>query len=395
MGSIQEYICEKAEKKKQTPAQWMNAAIANLPRYSLATHIGKFTHPDAKAELYDKTPPIGNGYITTTDAERKEDFVVQGGAAYMPLASFLVKKFSEKEDRKERDADLSALTAWEHLRYDTAFVRQEFRASGIDYEMVREQILAIGKSPDPNHTDRLLKQVYFPVGDEEYHLLSVLPPSSLMFQMTEKIEKASRHARSCRDKKSEQYKESYCFVPDLTRTAFGGTKPQNISCLNNPLGTDVLLSIPPELDNPSLRIPKKNFFFESLYWRSFQEDLQALHQIFVGEQNNRFIREKRNRILQSIVWKIWHAADPLQDLPAGWSEKTDLPDEQKIWLDAGRYEAHQKDGAWIQKIGQEFARWLYTLYRKQKDAVALGSAERGNFASVMEEALQQEVRGEP
>lgn len=394
MGSIQEYIRDKAEKKKQSPAEWMSAAVANLPRYYLATHIAKFTHPDAKAELYDESVSVGNGYITTTDTELKEDFVVQGGAAYMPLASFLVKRFSVLEDEKERDVDLNALTAWEHLQQDTDFIQQEFTALGLNYKDLRQQILSIGKRPIPDATDRLLKQVYFPVDDGKYHLLSIMPPTSLMFRMTDKIEKASRHSRLCHDKKSEQYGESYSFIPDLTRTAFGGTKPQNISCLNTPTGTDVLLSLPPEMSGRSLRIPKRNFFFDSLYWRNFLEEVDALHRLFVNERNNLSIRERRDRLIHSIVWKIWYIADKLQDLPAGWSADTELPESQKIWLDAGKYEMQQEDDTWIADISQEFARWLNVVYSKQKGALPLGPAERRNFADIMEEILQQEVREE-
>lgn len=394
MGSIQEYIRDKAEKKKQSPVEWMSSAVANLPRYYLATHIAKFTHPDAKAELYDESASAGNGYLTTTDAELKEDFVVQGGAAYMPLASFLVKRFSELEDEKERTSDLNALTAWEHLQQDTDFIQREFTDLGLDYKNLRQQILAIKKCPVPSKTDRLLKQVYFPIGDDTYHLLSVMPPTSLMFCMTDKIEKASRHSRFCHDEKSEQYGESYNFIPDLTRISFGGTKPQNISCLNTPMGVDVLLSISPEISGRAVHVPKKNFFFDSLYWRVFLDEIGALHRLFINERNNLSVREKRDRCIRSIVWKIWYTADKLQDLPGGWSENTNLPESQKIWLDSGKYELQQKDDKWIADVSQDFARWLNVVYSKQKGALPLGPVERHAFAAGMEETLQQEVRGE-
>ena len=48
---LHEYIIESAAKKKKTPAEWFNAAVENLKYCKLATHIGKFTHPDADVDV--------------------------------------------------------------------------------------------------------------------------------------------------------------------------------------------------------------------------------------------------------------------------------------------------------------------------------------------------------
>lgn len=393
MGSIATYIADKAAKKKQTPAEWMQNNLQNLERCRAVSHIARYTNPDVAVSLHDSSKPVGQGYLTTADILAEDDLVVNGGAAYMAIASFLVGKFSQKGTVAEQKADLTAKTAWQYFREDAPFIRREIESLGIAYEPLREKILEIQPQEMPQLTDTRLRQVYFPIGADDYHLLTVIPPVSIMFSLTERVEVASHLQRKCRDKKSEHYGELYCIFPDITRAAFGGSQPQNVSCRNTSLGVDILPSQPPILSGRKIRLPKRNFFFDSLYWRSFSEMLFRLDSLFRDQRHNLEMRERREDIILDFVEAVLYEANRLQALPAGWSKDTELTDEQAVWLDAAYSNQRQDDTDWIWPVCMDFARWLVNAYGwfcriETRKEISLSDAELHSFASTMEAVLK-------
>lgn len=397
MGSIATYIADKAAKKKQTPAEWMQNNLQNLERCRAVSHIARYTNPDVAISLHDSSKPVGQGYLTTADILAEDDLVVNGGAAYMAIASFLVGKFSQKETAEEQKADLTAKTAWQYFREDAPFIRREIESLGIPYEPLREKILKIQPQEMPQLTDTRLRQVYFPIGADDYHLLTVIPPVSMIFSLTERVEVASRLQKKCRDKKSEHYGESHCIFPDITRAAFGGSQPQNMSCRNTSLGIDILPSRPPILSGRKVRLPKRNFFFDSLYWRRFSEMLFHLDSLLRDQRHNLEMRERREDIILDFVEPILYEANRLQALPAGWSKDTELTKEQAVWLDAAYSNQRQTDTDWIWPVCMDFSRWLVNAYgrfclNEKRKEVSLSDAELRSFASTMEDVLKEEVR---
>ena len=399
MGSIATYIADKAAKKEQTPAEWIQSNLQNLERCRTVSHIARYTNPDVAISIHDNSQPVGQGYLTTADITAEDDLVVKGGAAYMAFASFLVGKFSEKATAEEQKEDLAAKTAWQYFREDAPFIRKEIESLGIAYEPLREKVLEIQPQELPRQTDTRLRQVYFPTGEKDYHLLTVISPVSMMFSLTEKIETALHLQRKCRDKKSEHYGKSHCIFPNITRAAFGGSQPQNLSCRNTSRGVDVLPSQPPILSGHKIRLPKRNFFSDSLYWRRFSDTLSNLDTLLREQRHNHEARERRENIILDFVECVLYEANRLQDLPAGWSKNTELSDEQAVWLDAAYGSQRQVDMDWIWPVCLDFARWLVNAYGRfchdenQKE-VSLSDVEVQAFASTMEAVLKQEVREE-
>jgi len=397
MGSIATYIADKAAKKEQTPAEWIQSNLQNLERCRAVSHIARYTNPDVAISIHDNSQPVGQGYLTTADITAEDDLVVKGGAAYMAFASFLVGKFSEKATAEEQKEDLAAKTAWQYFREDAPFIRKEIESLGIAYEPLREKVLEIQPQELPRQTDTRLRQVYFPTGEKDYHLLTVISPVSMMFSLTEKIETALHLQRKCRDKKSEHYGKSHCIFPNITRAAFGGSQPQNLSCRNTSRGVDVLPSQPPILSGRKIRLPKRNFFSDSLYWRRFSDTLSNLDTLLREQRHNHEARERRENIILDFVECVLYEANRLQNLPAGWSQDTELSDEQAVWLDAAYGSHRQDDTDWIWPVCLDFARWLVNAYKKfcryeKLQEISLSDAEMHAFASTMEDVLKQEVR---
>lgn len=397
MGSIATYIADKAAKKEQTPAEWIQSNLQNLERCRAVSHIARYTNPDVAISIHDNSQPVGQGYLTTADITTEDDLVVKGGAAYMALASFLVGKFSEKATAEEQKEDLAAKTAWQYFREDAPFIRKEIESLGIAYEPLREKVLEIQPQELPRQTDTRLRQVYFPTGEEDYHLLTVISPVSMMFSLTEKIETAVHLQRKCRDKKSEHYGKSHCIFPNITRAAFGGSQPQNLSCRNTSRGVAILPSQPPILSGRKIRLPKRNFFSDSLYWRRFSDTLSNLDTLLREQRHNHEARERRENIILDFVECVLYEANRLQNLPAGWSQDTELSDEQAVWLDAAYGSQRQVDTDWIWPVCLDFARWLVNAYKKfcryeKLQEISLSDVEMHAFASTMEDVLKQEVR---
>ncbi|WP_158570680.1 type I-F CRISPR-associated protein Csy1 [Megasphaera sp. AM44-1BH] len=397
MGSIATYIADKAAKKEQTPAEWIQSNLQNLERCRTVSHIARYTNPDVAISIHDNSQPVGQGYLTTADITAEDDLVVKGGAAYMAFASFLVGKFSEKATAEEQKEDLAAKTAWQYFREDAPFIRKEIESLGIAYEPLREKVLEIQPQELPRQTDTRLRQVYFPTGEKDYHLLTVISPVSMMFSLTEKIETALHLQRKCRDKKSEHYGKSHCIFPNITRAAFGGSQPQNLSCRNTSRGVDVLPSQPPILSGHKIRLPKRNFFSDSLYWRRFSDTLSNLDTLLREQRHNHEARERRENIILDFVECVLYEANRLQNLPAGWSQDTELSDEQAVWLDVAYGSQRQDDTDWIWPACLDFARWLVNAYKKfcryeKLQEISLSDAEMHAFASTMEDVLKQEVR---
>lgn len=399
MGSIATYIADKAAKKKQTPAEWIEGNLKNLDRYWISSHIGRYTHPDVAVHLHDDSSPTGEGYLTTADAAVKQDIYVDGGSAFMSIASFLVSRFSQKETIAEQREDLEAKTAWQYFYDDSPFIRHEIESLGIKYGPLREKVLHIQISKIPERSDACLKQVYFPIRDRdgEYHLLSILPPSILILELTDRIRMAFQIQRKCQNKKSEYYGGSYQTFPDLTVVRFGGANVQNISVRNSSLGIQVLPSLPPCLTGRKIKMPKRNFFFDSLYWRRFSDALSNLDTLFREQRHNHEVRERRENIILDFVESVLYEANRLRNLPAGWSKDTELSEEQAVWLDEAYGSQRQTDTDWIWPVCLDFARWLVNAHSrfcrdKKLGSIALADAELQAFASTMEDVLKQEVR---
>jgi hypothetical protein len=100
--------------------------------------------------------------------------------------------------------------------------------------------------------------IYFPVGDD-YHLLSLLTPSAIVYKLKQRInenfqpfsernkQEKEKVERAVKDKK--ELKGDLNSIWNLTAIGYGGTKPQNISVLNNQNGgiAYLLSSMPPIL----------------------------------------------------------------------------------------------------------------------------------------------------
>lgn len=385
--SLHEYIIESAAKKGKTPAEWFDAMVMHMDECHLASHVGKFTNPDIKATVCSHSKKVA-GYVTTGGSTCSLDILTP--AQYLGSASLLLSTVTPDKNVLEavisRDKELE----------------KELELLSLPIENLQEKVQKMleDSRKEPDATDTHLRQVYFPIAEGEYHLLSVLPSSCLALEMYQRIRAINGHKIGCYDRKSEDYGKPCEEVTNLTIIGFGGTKPQNISALNSRRGgkTYLLPSLPPSLRKESIRIPKSDFFKESIWYKSQSSTLYRLHAYMKQERNTMEIRKAIHNLVNEMIDAVLLVAYQIRASTVGWSEEetyTALPKSQKIWLDDACME-ERMEPSWTSEIAAAFARWVVFSYEKLlgKEAVSLGDAEWRNFKDQMEIVLKDEVRYE-
>ncbi|PID45846.1 MAG: type I-F CRISPR-associated protein Csy1 [Proteobacteria bacterium] len=365
-------------------SSWLPDAAKRAKQLSLVSHPGKFSHPSAKVSpIIASAERKPDGYLRTGNVNAGLD--VFGNAAAMDVYKFLSLVMQDGQ------------TILAHLEAETPYITEQFDFPDTSYKEVSNGLLAIKRSDDTAvKTSGKVKQVYFPV-EGDYHLLSLLTPSNLMYKLKERINvmRFSEEAKEAREaRKKHQHSELKLFdIYDLSVIGFGGTKPQNISVLNSQNGGTAYLlsSLPPVLEKRKIRRPKASFFKEILWAKRYTDEFQSLHRLLVSDDKNVYMRNKRDAIVRSIVYQIVDQVWVLRRLEAGWSNAGShqaLPMAQKVLLDQQYSESRQDDERYFDEISTDLAIWLSQSYKEvvgKNKEVGLGDNQLSYFRSIVEQ----------
>ena len=390
MGVVLEYLnkrmeAEKDESKRErfSIEKWIPDAAKKAKQLSMASHVCKFSHPDAKAAPIIVNSAFGNdGYLRSGNVlyEHVEcNLDAFGNAAAIGVYNFLVMKMNDGR------------TILDHLEQDSDEIRIELSLFKENYNELREEFLAIKQSVKQAESDERIKQVYFPVGDQ-YHLLSLLTPSLIVSELQGRVREIREKAWAVRDKNGEKYGQDYEVLHDLTVVGFGGTKPQNISVLNSRIRGKAyfLSSCPPSLSYRNVTRPRRDFFANTLRGAWFGEELRRLHSLLASQQNNLVVREKVKQAINVIVDHVMISVYKLREGEPGWSEScSELPLAQKIWLDELFADVREQQKEWLEEVSFVFARWFMDSYGKvmKKERISLGDSELAFLRDCIESAI--------
>ncbi|WP_258306839.1 type I-F CRISPR-associated protein Csy1 [Vibrio sp. 11986-1-5] len=328
---------------------------------TVVSHPCKMSHPACKYPRVYSTDfkKTQDGYLRSGNAETFFDLHIN--ATQLKVYKFLSLKIND-------------VYILEHLKNsNVALLAETFGLSGAFFENIVNMFTDCIYSQSVD-TDRFVKQVYFPIGFEQYHQLSLLTPAGLVFNMKAKIDWiTSRSPQAYSGKKARKnndYHElGYKTLSDLTVTKHGGDHPKNISGLNNKYQTYYLLSsIPPELTPRDIRLPRADFFKESFTAWQAKEILEALHRLFQTDYNNINLRDGRDYRIQQyvdlVIEKMWQVRLFLEAYSGELSSA--LPLEQKIWLYPEFAEQRHQEDEWLDKIIRHIARGLINHYSRSK-----------------------------
>ncbi|WP_174492767.1 type I-F CRISPR-associated protein Csy1 [Acinetobacter sp. Marseille-Q1623] len=366
--------------------EWLPDAAKRVVQLSMVSHPSKFSHPSAKtSSIIAPVSASKDGYLRTGNVDYPLD--VFGNAAAMDVYKFLCLSLSN---------ELSVLDGFEQ---DDQKLKKLIQQSSLDFETLKNNFLIIKQNDTTSKTDHLIKQVYFPIAQDEYHLLSILTPSGLITRLKQKIDymrfsEQTKHAKENR-KKNEHDAEGYADIFDLTVTAYGGTQPQNVSVLNsqNAGRAYLLSSCPPTLEKRAIRLPKTDFFTQCLYRKNYQESFVQLHKFMQLDINNNAIRTAIRNIIGFVIDQILLQSFKIRETyPEAWSDQdyyVSLPKLQRIWLDQQYQNERENDAEWRDEISQNIARWILRSYEKViADSYTLGTGELLAVQQQVENSLQ-------
>lgn len=355
---------EQIQKIEETfyPENWLLDASKRAGQLSLVSHPSKFTHPSAKtSSIIFENKSVTNCFLCSKNVQTELD--VFGNAAALDVYKFLSLIL---EDGR---------TVLEHLEENTDYIQQQFKFPSISFDELRDNFLAIKQDKSSKiRTSGQVKQIYFPV-ENNYHLLSILTSSGLMFALKEKIQaiRFSEETKLAREaEKNDIFHENgFDELFNLAVIGFGGTKPQNISVLNSKYGGTAYLlpSIPPSFKIRNFQIPTTDFFKNCIYPNLYKESFHQFNFLVNSEfdevvKNNIKTRNKRDEIIYSVVDDIIERAWKLRELDVDWSKKTTLPMYQRIWLDNAFLEERKNTDDWLNLVIKELARWFLNSYEK-------------------------------
>ena len=318
---------------------------------SLATHVGKIINSKADKSIGWRTSPgaeTDNPYVFLASTRTSCLDAIYRDAAQMTPASILCIRLKD------------GVSFYEHLAKDDALARETCAFLGDRYASVREELLAIQDHPTPKSTDGRLRQVYFPVDDKAYHLLTVLPSSCLLAEMNQR-------QRNLREQGNEKKKngEPYASLPQTVHIKFGGSKPQNVSCLANQEKEFHLLyaDIPTIRKRTSMDSPKQEFFRQATYLPQMRWRFCELLPFYQKEVLRYDEKKRRKEAVEHIIDVVIQEACRLQSLPAGWTREASnhLPNAERHWLDVAESGALTEDEQ--KELANKAAHWMADMLR--------------------------------
>jgi len=374
---------------------WLPNASKRAKQISISTHPCTFSHPSARKNKNGYVSSIiadrehrDDGFLRTGNIKVKRDAL--GNAAALDVHKFLTLIMPDGKQLIE------------HIQEETPLAISLLTINNKSYNELRDEFLAMVSTSNEIITSSKIKQVYFPIGNGDYHQLSILSNSGIIFELRKRIDKIrfgetqeeKEELKKLREKRrSGEFSENkFREIFELTTIGYGGTKPQNISVLNNQNGgkAQLLYSMPPTLNRRDIHFPKVDFFKNSITIWEFKDIFFALHHIYKTDYNNKNIREGREyryaEIMDKIIDKMWAIRDI--SIEQYYEKSSKLKYHQKVWLCHEYKEERERDDEWLDKLIKEIARWIIDIgYKKvvgKNEYIKFGKGEYTHILSVIE-----------
>lgn len=376
---------------------WLPNASKRAGQISISTHPCTFSHPSArKNKNGDVTPIIADvekrtdGFLRTGNVEVQSDAL--GNAAALDVHKFLTLIMPDGKELIE------------HIKEETSLAISLLTIKNKSYKELRDEFLEMVTSSTESVTSSKIKQVYFPVEDG-YHQLSILTNSGMVFELRKRLtkirfgadeeDKELLQSLRAKKKKNEFSEDGYSEIFGLTTIGYGGTKPQNISVLNNRNGgkAQLLNSMPPILESREIHFPKEDFFKNSISIWEFKSTFYSLHYLYKRDYpKNMEIRDERDGYYGEIIDRIIERMYAVREVSIEqyYEKSSKLKHHQKVWLiqsEAYKKE-REKDDEWLEKLLKEIARWIISVgYKKvvgKKEYIKFGNGEYLYLLSVLE-----------
>lgn len=378
------------------PANWIPDAARRVGQIQQVTHALKFTHPDARGSSLSVAgnPAAGEVKVGTHTVVDTLSPDVVGNAAALDVYKFLRLSVGGKTI-----LDLAIM--------DDAALASAFSDDPNSAQASMSAFATLAQPKGQPASNKLAKQVYWPVDDTSYHLLAPLFPTSLVHGLWKRIrqDRFSDEAKAAREAKRNGivHPHGYCEYPNVAIQNFGGTKPQNISQLNSErYGENYLLpSLPPTWKSPEIRLPYGvSSIFNQIFGRRprVRELLRILLEFLVSVEHagtNVRIRSKRAELAALIRDEAFQfAAELRESQQPGWTLQPEcqLNSAEQCWLDPERaktdpdFASLRQRGDWQDEICRRFGNWLNG--RLTTPNTPMGVVEAAHWRDVLNEEMR-------
>lgn len=383
--------CEEIFKHEK----WILDAAERIASRALTTHPSKFSHPSTGvgkknrangtyvSPIFFKGKFVADGLFRTGNVHTQFMDSV-GNAAELDVEEFL---------RLEIDGQ----SILDHIEQDSEIAKQLLTIDDQDYQILKKHFLAIKASDSEHITNTKIKQVYYPIISQSgttYYLLSLLTNSAYLFEQRKRIDEirfsdATKEAREL--KRQNKYSElGFKELYDITTIGFGGTKPANISILNNLNAGKAHLfeSIPPYIKLRDVRIPTRNFFTQTLNRLELKKLFFNMNGVFKNWKNNIDVKNELDELIKQFVdyciEKRWQVYMLLENQLLQLS--SELPIYQRIWLSPDMQSERDENDLWLDELIIQLSRTFFYLYEKTigKDAFKFGHSEYLKIKEIIE-----------
>jgi len=171
--TLEESIADLAKKAKKSFRDYFKDILDSIHAQQFATHIGKATETNCEhLVLYNNTTDNDSNYLCTASCGNTGFADIACDNANKSRAqSFLFLEHNNK-------------TNYQRILEDDIELRSVLEKHIDNYNEIRKAVMSITKASVPTFTNHLIKQVYFPIAQNNYHILSILPSSVLLNQVS-------------------------------------------------------------------------------------------------------------------------------------------------------------------------------------------------------------------
>ncbi|WP_019671932.1 type I-F CRISPR-associated protein Csy1 [Psychrobacter lutiphocae] len=374
---------------------WLRYALLQIDYVTPATHVAKLTHSSSGgSSIMDEVDDVKAEYLTTSSLNNITYDGAYPNASLSKIAKFLLLTIDDKPLGK-------LLKASNSVPFQNILKEDE----------LNELITGFKNKLNPKpKADSLAKQVYYPV-DDDYHLLVVLKPSSLIQAIYDNyFFKDIRKERDKVYKQKEKGKYSADILqslPNIVTLSTVMSQPQNVSVNNGSRGGNIRLfnSAPPVWQsqlNPPIKL--KSMFNARLLNRYAWDNIVALRKMLMTFENADISFKDPNRLkgisnwVKAIAHNVIDYSQTLAILPAGWTNDSEcnLPIAQQIFLDFDRKDDEfvklKQQSDWQGQLVKDFVVWLNKAL-KGKNNEFIASSEhsrvwRDIFANILREHME-------
>ena len=341
---------------------WMCRSVALSEGVVPGTHIAKLSHSSSSGvSILDRNGVRNNKYLTTSTLSEE---IVDGTYPNAVLSKQVKLLLLEYNGNKFFDEILKGNYS---IFFGLSESSEEMECWGEKYSSYLSQ--------NPQ-SDFLLKQLFFPV-NKNYHLLSMLPSSSLAQKVYENH--FSKDARKEKEKlqkvrRTEKYSSQLSIsLPSVARLLVTQSQPQNVSVLNGSRGGAIrVFSTSPPTWESKVKPPgyDRSWFERGIPFGAVKDDIEYLRNYILRFERIELSTKdpkKRNWLVKwggRILSGVMFYAESIQNLPSGWSSVSGikLKQEQQYFLDPYRedivFQSSKEVCDWQSVIARDFAQWL-------------------------------------